>query len=101
MAADLTNQPFLDRDAACANAIVANEEPFGRVLPAPGSCPAGQAAARLDASRGDPSRDDFALIRSYWADPKPFDAERDREQAKINAAFNAKLRAELAQLGYI
>lgn len=34
----------------------------------------------------------FATIREYWRDPAPFEAEREQEQAKLNARIDAAVR---------
>jgi hypothetical protein len=33
----------------------------------------------------------FETIKAYWRDPAPFEAEREREQARMNAEWDARV----------
>lgn len=38
-------------------------------------------------------------IKAYWRDPAPFEAEREREQAKLNAQIDAAVRRNHPHIG--
>lgn len=44
-------------------------------------------------------RAEFETLQAYWADPAPFEAERAREQAKLNAMIDARTRANHPHIG--
>lgn len=41
----------------------------------------------------------FATIKSYWANPEPFEAERKVEQRKLNARIDAAIAKARAGRG--